>query len=131
MIYDLWPDTVYFAPLVIALLRIIAGITLVYVAYLLIEREHAFTHITFPFIGKPFIALVWVSGFVTAFVGASLIMGFYTQLMALVGMIIAAKHLYFARSHAYVFPLSVGSYALLFAIFFVIFICGTGSMGLI
>lgn len=129
MITDLWPETIYYAPLAIALLRITAGIYTLYIASTLVEREHAFTHIRFPFITHAPLWLVWVSALLTALVGVSLVVGFYTQLMALAGMIMAIKHLFLARSHPYVFPLAAGTYVLLFVVFFVLFVCGTGTFG--
>ncbi|MDB5187860.1 MAG: hypothetical protein JWO50_380 [Candidatus Kaiserbacteria bacterium] len=125
---DIWPDLIVFAPLAVALLRAAAGIAFIYIAYTMSERDTAFTKVAFPLIGKPDRSLVWLSAFITAVVGFALFVGFLTQIMALLGLCIAIKHLFFANRYPYLFPLSRSSYALLIIITIALFICGTGTL---
>lgn len=124
---DVWPDLIVLAPLAIALLRIMAGGFFVYMAYVLTKRDLAFTKVRFPLIGKPHRSLVWVSAFITAIIGYGLILGFLTQIMALLGLCITLKHLFFAHKYPYLFPLARCSYGLLSGICVALIICGTGT----
>jgi uncharacterized membrane protein YphA (DoxX/SURF4 family) len=125
---DMWPDLVVYAPLAVALLRAGAGAAFIYIAYVMSEREAAFTKVVFPLIGKPDRALVWLSAFITAIVGFALFVGFLTQIMAILGLCISIKHLFFADKYPYLFPLSRSSYGFLILITIALFICGTGTL---
>ena len=126
---SLFPGILYLAPFSATLLRFGAGIAFIYIGYQLIVRRDAIHKITLPLIGRPPIALVWVTGLITALDGFALFAGYCTQAAAILGMIIALKHLCLSGRWVTVRPVAGSTYALLILICLTLLISGAGPLG--
>lgn len=103
----------FFAP---TLLRIAAAIAFGSIAYLQYKRREEIAATRFPIIGHGGVWM-WVSITVEVLITISLLLGYYTQWAALVGLIVAIKHAIFAKRYPRAVPLCRGEY------YFLIFIC--------
>ena len=89
----------YLSEFVPTILRILAGLSLLYVAYAQIHRRKEISETGFPFIGRPDKTLVVISGLIIALDSLALILGYGTQVAALLGMVISLKHAWFAKKN--------------------------------
>lgn len=123
----LFPGLLFLTPFSATLLRIGAALTFAYVAYRMIDTREHIAHTHMPLIGNPRIWMVWLSALITLATATLLLVGFWTQAAALVGMIIALKHGIGARSYSAIVPLSASAYFLLFVICLSLLLTGAGA----
>ena len=127
-IFSVFPGLFFLAPFSATLLRIAAAYAFLYIANDLVQRRHAMILERFPIVGNPRPWMVWKSATIATIVGCMLAVGLYTQVAAIVGMIISLKCIVFARSHASVMPLSRGTAVLLFIICTSLLFTGAGAV---
>jgi len=127
-IFSVFPSLFFLSPLAATLLRIAAAYAFLYVANSLIQDRRKITRERFPIVGQMNEWMVWTSALVTIAVGILLATGLYTQVAAIVGMIIALKHGIFAHKYSSIIPLSRGTYALLFVICASLLVTGAGAI---
>jgi uncharacterized membrane protein YphA (DoxX/SURF4 family) len=126
-----FPELLYLAPFSATLLRLSAGVALVYIGYALILHREEITTIKLPIVNAhPTVGLVWISGVVTMIDGFSLAIGLGTQLAAIVAMIVAIKHISLAGRYESLRPLPRSTYVLLLCICFSLLLTGAGPLGL-
>ncbi len=125
-ILSLFPSLFYLAPLSATILRAGAGIACIYIGYALILNRREITQITLPFIGHPARWMIMVSGVITILDGLALIIGFGTQAAAIIGIIIALKHLLLPRTYESIRPLARSTYALLILMSLTLILTGAG-----
>ena len=126
---SLFPGILFLAPFSATLLRLGAGVAFIYVGYMLLMERDEILKVRLPLIGHPALWMVWTTGIVTALDGLALLVGFGTQIAAVVGMIIALKHISLSKRYGSVRPLARSTYALLFLICLTLLITGAGPMG--
>lgn len=126
---SLFPHILYLAPFSATLLRLGGGLAFIYVGYILLTRRDAITQIDLPLVGHPAVALVWISGILTMLDGFALFAGYSTQLAAIVGIIIAIKHISLSSTYESLRPLPRSTYALLALICLTLIITGAGPYG--
>ena len=124
---SLFPGLLYLAPLATTLVRVAAGLSLLYMAYqfVLLRGEIARTKVVL--VGHVPQWLTLFGALVIFVAGILLCVGLYTQAAAIVGMIVGLKHVIFARKYPHIMPLSAGAGALLFVICLSLLFSGAGA----
>jgi uncharacterized membrane protein YphA (DoxX/SURF4 family) len=125
---NVFPDLItysFFAP---TILRILVGLSFLYIAYTQFARRKEIAETGFPFVGKPNVALVYVSSIVIALVGAALCLGYATQIAALAGIVVSLKHAIFAKKYPRLIPLCRLEYVYILVICFTLLLTGAGLL---
>jgi uncharacterized membrane protein YphA (DoxX/SURF4 family) len=122
-----FPSLLIFIFFVPTILRIVAAVTLLYVAVRLIRSRRALASVSFPLIGKAPAQLVAVSALVTALVALCLFLGYATQWAAIVGAIISFKQAVLAKRYP-ALPLPRSTYVLLGIICLTLLFSGAGAL---
>ncbi len=123
---SLFPQLLFLAPLSATILRIAVGITFLTIAYVHWKRREEISQTRFPIIGS---GALWIYIALTAetLLGAMLIVGYATQLAALLGFLMTVKHAVFAKKYPRAIPLCRGEYLLLAAICLSLLFTGAGA----
>ena len=118
----------FFAP---TLLRIAAAGVLFYLAYFYITRREEIGRAHFPIIGAVGPQIAWLMATVAGLIGAGFLFGYYTQVMALLGMLGMVKYAVYSRFYPHLmalrFPLSTSTMLLFFVICISLLISGAGA----
>lgn len=114
----------FFAP---TLLRIAAGGLLAYVAWQQYGKREELSHISYPLVGSGML-WVWLSIVWLLVSAASLVLGYYTQLGALMGIVVALKFFQWSNRFPESTILSWPSRMLLFVICLSLLITGAGAI---
>jgi uncharacterized membrane protein YphA (DoxX/SURF4 family) len=123
-----FPDLItysFFAP---AILRILVGISFLYIAYTQFARRKEIAQTGLPFFGRPNIGLIFTSATLIALVGLALCIGYYTQVAALIGIVIALKHAIYAKKYPVAIPLCRLEYIYIIVICFTLMLTGAGLL---
>lgn len=127
---SIFPQILWLAPFSSTLLRLGTGISFIYVGYFLISHRNELTKIQLPIIKHPAIWMLMVSGIITEVTGFALLVGYGTQLAAIVAMIITIKHFSLSKRFGSLRPLPRSTYALLFLMCLALLFTGGGPFGL-
>ncbi|HVM73416.1 MAG TPA: hypothetical protein VMU13_00865 [Candidatus Paceibacterota bacterium] len=127
---SLIPQILWLAPLSSTILRLGAGLTLIYVGYVVMVRRGEYINLQLPIIGHPARWMLWVSGIVVTIDGFAILLGYGTQVAAIVGMVIALKHIVLPKRYESLRPLPRSTYALLFLMCAALLLTGAGPFGL-
>ena len=127
-----FPEVLFLEPLAPFILRIAAGAILLLIGYSHFTKERregiaSDLRIKWGATGTFFI---WVLGGAELLAGLSLILGFLTQIGAILGGIVALKLLWFRKTYTKVAPHSAAFYTLLFAICLSLFFTGAGAFAI-
>lgn len=124
---NIFPDLLtysFFAP---TLLRVVVAGVFLYVAYTVYRHRAQAAHTSLPLVGvQP-----WVTPFaiaVYAAIGAMLLVGYYTQLAAILGAVAAWKEIFWGKRMGALFPFSRMEAVLLFAICVSLLLTGAGAL---
>ncbi len=114
----------FFAPTII---RIAVALSFVSIAYLQWKRHTELSEIKFPIIGR---SSWWVSVSILLHVAlaSAMLFGYYTQIAALIGMVVFIKQAIFAKRYPRAVPLCRGEYVLLVFMCFSLLISGAGAL---
>ncbi len=113
----------FFAP---TLLRLVAAGIFLYTAHYHFKHREQITHTRFPIVGaRAWVA--WVALLVEALVGLGLLVGYYTQIAALVGAIIALKQLVWHSRYPGFFFFSRSTSLLLLVVMLSLLLTGAGA----
>lgn len=124
---SLFPGLLYLAPLATALIRVAAGLTLLYVAYDLMAARGEIASTKFIIAGRVPQWLVLFGALVIFVASVLLIIGLYTQAAAIIGILFGLKDMVFARKYPNVMPLAAGTGALLFIMSVSLLLSGAGA----
>ena len=124
---SLFPSLLYLAPLSTTMLRMAAGLALLYMAYRYTYERKEIDRARFWPIGHVPQWLTFLGSFVVFVTGLFVLIGLYTQAAAMVGMIIALKNVVFVRYYPKLMPLSAIAAALLFVICLSLLFSGAGA----
>jgi hypothetical protein len=114
----------FYAPTIV---RIVAGLAFLFVAYLLYHRRHELAHAPLPVIGRaPW--FIWIAAVVQGAIGFALLFGYYTQIAALVGMLISLKGVVFAKRFPKLYPLCRLEFLFILAICASLMLSGAGAL---
>ena len=125
---NVFPSLLVYGFFVPTLLRITAGIVLGTIAYRLTKERDLIAKTSLPIIGKPAWWIIWISATFTSVVGLLLIVGYYTQLAAIAGVIVSLKHGSLSSRLATILPLPRSAYVLLGIICFSLLFSGAGAL---
>jgi uncharacterized membrane protein YphA (DoxX/SURF4 family) len=126
---SLFPGILFLAPFSATILRFGAGISFMYIGYSLLVRRGELSTVRLPLIGHPPLWLIWITGLITLLDGLALFVGYGTQAAAILGMLIALKHLSLSGRWSTVRPVARSTYLLLFLICLTLLISGAGPFG--
>lgn len=127
-VFSTFPEILYLAPFSATLLRIAVAYAFIYIASEMIQRRRGVINATFPIIGHPSLWMVWTSALITALIGCMLAIGLYTQVVAIIGAVIAIKHGVGSLWFPSIMPLSRGAYAFLFIVCLSLIVTGAGAI---
>ncbi len=117
----------YLAPLSTSMIRVTVAIALIYVAYRLFSSSREVGAIRLPIIGHMHNWMIVVGASATGLIGAALFVGAWTQPMAILAALVAAKHAFWSRKYPAIFPFSAGAYVLLFVMSVSLIFTGAGA----
>ncbi|MDO8548477.1 MAG: hypothetical protein Q7R71_02285 [bacterium] len=116
----------FFAPM---LLRIAVAIIFGAVAYLQWKHRETIAHTTLPIVGQNN-WWVWVSIIAHGAIALALLLGYYTQIAALLAGLGALKHFIFQHRFPVVCPFSRGTYFLVIMISLSLLLSGAGALAM-
>ncbi len=117
-------DFNFFAP---TLLRLSAACFFLYLAYVHVQRRVEIGNTKFLIIGAAGVWVAWVLVIIEAAVSLGLLFGYYTQIAALLGVLIMIKHLVWAKKYPRVFPFCRTECVLLLIICLSLLLTGAGA----
>lgn len=126
----------FFAPL---LIRVAIGLIFIWIGYTHLFKNRKDNMAAFqqnppgitairPAISRLAPFTVWVFGITEIVIGSALIVGFYTQIAALIGIVIALKTLYFKRKYKLFAFYSPAFYLLTMAVLLSLLLTGAGAL---
>jgi uncharacterized membrane protein YphA (DoxX/SURF4 family) len=124
---SLFPGLLAYQFFAITLIRVAAGITLLYISYRFAMMRGEIERTKVSFVGH---IPQWLSilGALIIFAAAVLlIIGLYTQAAAIVGMLVGLKHMIYARRYPHIMPISAAAGALLFMMSLSLLFFGAGA----
>lgn len=114
----------FFAP---TLLRIAAALMFFYLARVHYQRKEEIGRTHFIIVGRRS-WLAWKAIIPEVVVGLMLLFGYYTQIAAIIGLVIAFKQLAFAKRYPIFAPLTRPGYLLLCAVCLSLLLTGAGAI---
>jgi uncharacterized membrane protein YphA (DoxX/SURF4 family) len=126
---SIFPGILFLAPLAVTLLRVTAGLTMLYASYRLFDKRGTLSRIKFPIIGHPATGLLVFGALATFVIGGLLFVGLYTQVAAILGVLGALKYgfYYWYADYSPAMPLSIGTSILLAVICLALIFTGAGA----
>ncbi len=125
--FNPFPDLLmygFFAP---TLLRFAAATIFAYLAYRHFEHRGKASRIVFPIVGRG-VWIVWFAILAELAVAAALFAGFYTQIAALVGAIIALKHIVWRGKYPGFFWITRSAAFVLLTVCLSLILSGAGAL---
>ena len=122
-----FPEFLFLAPLVGTLLRLVVGLSLLYIAYVQLKRRDEIGQMSLPIIGPAGAGLVTVAASFKAIVGLALIIGYATQLAALLALALCLKQFIYAKRYPRAVPLCRVDYFYLIVMCISLFLMGAGA----
>lgn len=116
----------FFAP---TLLRVVVGLIFFYIAWHTYARRVEIAEVSLPVVGRAAWA-VWFAVIVELLIGLALLVGYYTQIAAIVGALAALKFLLLKRQIGGYAPLSKIASFLLLAICLSLMVSGAGALAM-
>lgn len=114
----------FFAP---TLLRIAAACVFFYLAYYHFQNKEQISRIRFFIVGEG-AWIAWLAVLIEGIIGTALLLGYYTQIAALVGAAVALKNIVWSGMYPSFFMLSRGTAILLLTICLSLLVTGAGAL---
>jgi uncharacterized membrane protein YphA (DoxX/SURF4 family) len=124
---SLFPQILFLAPIGTALIRVAAGLAIIYTGWMLYSSREAIARERLPLIGTCPEWFTVIGSFIYIVIGALIAVGLYTQVAALLGALIALKSAIFAKRYATIIPLPRSASLLLLAIMLCLVVSGAGA----
>lgn len=125
--FSIFPQILFLQPAGIGLLRVAAGLYLIYIGYSLWSERAEVAKEQFPIIGRMPEWLAMLAATLQMALGILLVVGAWTQLVALLGAIVALKCIIFARAYKTIMPLDRAASILLLVILLALIVSGAGA----
>ncbi len=126
----LLPQLLFLKALAPTLLRIALSVYFAYTARFILEKKHHISVTRIPIVGHVPVWAVSLVSFIIAIVSGLLFVGAWTQIAALLGVVIGLKHAYAARYYPTIVPFPPSTYILLFCISLSLIVTGPGAFAL-
>lgn len=123
---SLFPQILFLAPLGTTLLRIVAGVYVLYIAYRVAADTEEYQKERFPIVGHAPSWLLWLGAIITFAIGLLLVIGLYTQAAAILAGLTALKIAIVDRWYGRIMPLSTAAAILLFFVCLSLLVSGPG-----
>ena len=124
---SLFPQILFLAPAGTMLLRVAAAICFGYMAWYFWQERDRFNELSAPIVGHIRPWMVVVGDVVVALVAVLLLIGAYTQGVAILGAISVLKQIVFYGTYKDVYPFSRSTYWLLLCICLMLVVTGAGA----
>lgn len=124
-----FPGLLFLAPFAATILRAGAGLSLIYIGYALIVRRDDIHRAKLPLVGHTAQWLLIIAGALTLIDGFAILVGFGTQIAAIVGMLIALKQAVLPRKFDAVEMIPRSTSLLLFLMCLALLFTGAGPFG--
>ena len=125
-----FPALFFLAPLYVPLLlRVAAATVMGAAAYIQWSRRERIAEVRFIVIGRS-PAWAWISIVLHVLVALALLAGYYTQVAALVGLLLALKHFVWQHRYPELFPFARSTYILLGVICLALILSGGGALAM-
>lgn len=122
-----FPQILFLAPLGITLLRVMLAIYLIYIAWYMIKHQSALSEVQVPIIGHMHSWMLMVSATALGIISALLIVGAWTQIVAILALVVVVKHLFWYKRFSEALPFPRSTYILLACISLVLIVSGAGA----
>ncbi len=126
--FSLFPEIMFLTPAAIALLRVVAGLYLIYIGYFFWNERAVVAQERFPIIGRMPEWLSILAATLQIGLGVLLVFGVWTQLVALLGAIIALKCFLFGKTYKKIIPLDAPASILLLIMCIALVVMGAGAL---
>jgi uncharacterized membrane protein YphA (DoxX/SURF4 family) len=124
---SLFPQLLFLTPLAITLLRVVAGLLAITIAWQSIEKRHIMSHMRLPIVGHSPEWLIWAACMLYAVIGGLLVVGAWTQIAALLATLAALKMTVVSRVWPQFVAFHTMTYVLLFVISLSLIFMGAGA----
>src|ERR1700744_1954770 len=124
---SLFPSLLSYQFLAITLIRVASGLVLLYMSYRYAMLRGDISRTKLPLVGHLPEAVTLFGALVIFAAGVLLVIGLFTQAATIVGMLIALKHVIFAKRYPHIMPISAGMGALLFVMCLSLLFFGAGA----
>ena len=122
-----FPDLLMFGFFAPTLLRVVAALMFVYLAYVHFKNKDAIARIKLPFISGG-AWYIWALLVVELIVAAGLFFGYYTQYVAVLALLGLLKHFMWRSRYPQIFVLPRTTITLLIAILLSLLVTGAGAL---
>lgn len=123
----LFPNILFLAPAGIALTRVVVALFLIYSAWYILGNENQIRATKIWLVGNLPAPLVWLGAGIYAVLGALMLVGAWTQAVALLSLIGFLKGLLFARQYRAIMPFPRSTYILLVTATLLLTVSGAGA----
>jgi uncharacterized membrane protein YphA (DoxX/SURF4 family) len=117
----------FFAP---TLLRVAVALVFFLIGWRLFKTRDAVARVQLPFVGEPGIWLIYIAALIDIAVGVALLIGYGTQIAALLGAVIGLKHAWYAGRYPLISPRSRSVYILVAVICLSLMASGAGAFAM-
>ena len=117
----------FFAP---TILRALVALSFFAIAYLQFSRREEIGEIKIPILGHVDKTMVLISSLIIGATGLAILLGWHTQLAALVGLVLCIKHAIYAKKYPRLIPLCRGEYIQLIVILLTLLVSGAGAFAM-
>ena len=124
---SVFPQLLFLSPLVGTLLRLAVGLTFLSIAYIQWKRREEIGGMRFPLIGMPGSGFIVLLALIQAVIGVALIIGYATQVFALVALVSSVKQFIFAKRYSRAIPLCRVDYFYLAIMCICLLLMGAGA----
>ena len=115
----------FFAPTV---LRVAAACVLLFIVAKHFRRREELAKTKIPLIGTIGSGIVWIKIMVEVAIAGALFFGYYAQIAAILGSVVALKQLIYAHKYPLWVPIARGTSVLLFIILLSLLLTGAGAL---
>ena len=121
-----FPDLLIYSFFAPTILRVGVAIVFLYGAYVQYSRIEELSHLELPVFGRAPWA-IWLSILAHVAIGLMLLLGYYTQIAAILGLLGGIKGVVYAKKYPRLFPLCRLEYGFVILICFSLLLSGAGA----
>ncbi len=126
-----FPGLFFLAPLFVpVLLRFVVALSLAAIALTQYKRREEISLMRVPLIGTLGNGMLWLVLVIEVALAAMFLVGYYTQLAALAGLVLCIKHFIYAKKYSRAIPLCRVDYVYLFVICLALVCMGAGAFAM-
>ena len=124
---SLFPQILFIAPLAITLLRIVLALYLLFIAWHIVRHQDDLAQVRVPIFGHAHAWMLMASATAIGAIAVLLLVGAWTQVVAILALLVVLKHLFWYSRFAAVLPYPRSTYFLLACISLTLVVSGAGA----